>query len=155
MDRLIAWASECIRSRGAKCPDTTSTNFPIPKLAPVRARPWVTDLNPQLHVEQPIGETLPSFPMTLELKGKWFYGRGGYDIHPVTFSTELVLQNKANPADRRVITPLQYSHLIPPNFMVSFRFRDIPGNYSDNNVYPPDPAQARLGGSVENFLTGQ
>lgn len=153
MDKLISWASECIRSRGAVCPDNKPMNIALPKYAPVRARSWV-GLDPRLHVEQPIGETLPSFPMTLELRGRWFYGRGGYDIHPVTFSTELHLQNKANPADKRAITGLQYSHLIPENFMVTFRFADIPGNYGDNAVYQPDPAQARLGGALETFLAG-
>jgi len=154
MDKLISWASECIRSRGAVCPDNKSTNIGIPKYAPVRARDWVKNLDPRSHVEQPIGETLPSFPMTLELRGRWFYGRGGNDIHPITFSTELHLQNKGNPADKRTITGLQYSHLIPENFMVSFRFADIPGNYGDNAVYQPDPAQARLGGALETFFTG-
>lgn len=154
MDGLIVWARECVRSRGGTCPDTKSTNISIPMLAPIRALDWVT-LDPRLPSEQPIGETLPSFPMILELRGKWHYGRGISDINPVTIGTELRLQNKANPDDRRIIAPLQYSHQIPANFLVSFWFAEKPYNYSDNNIYQSDPSRGRLGGPVDNFVSGE
>lgn len=148
---VTAWALECIRTRGASCQDLSNKNLMLSKYSPLRAEKWVS-LDPRSDQIQPIGESLFQ-PMTVEVRGYWYYGKWVADHAAATTSTELHITDRSTNQER-VISSVPTLN-VPQNQRISFRFADQPGNYGDNSTDTNDPARARLGGALDDFFAGK
>ena len=146
--KIQSWGVNCLLTQGNTCPDNRAAFMLLPGYVAPRATAWVR-FDPRTPSLQSIGTT--TAPMKLELAGKWHCSGNPKCVFDVTESANVIYRSAANPGFQQVLKPASIMN-VPNGYQTYYQTLDsyYPDNYNDVD----NPARARLGMALDDFVEG-